>query len=250
VKCVILQPSYLPWRGYFHQIQKADTFVFFDDVQYDRRGWRNRNKIKTPAGPKWLTIPVRSVDRQAARILDIEVSSDQDWRRDHMRTIRHAYSKAPFFDQYEPMLRSWYSRSLQHLADFTIETTIELARELGIRHTRFLRSSTLNCSGRKTDRLLEILRRVGAQTYISGPSAKSYLDVDLLAQNGISVEWMIYEYPEYPQFYVPFEPQVSALDLLLMTGSEAGCFIWGRESHDDSSNGTRLIETHGAKLRQ
>src|ERR1700733_12005565 len=99
MNCAILQPSYLPWRGYFHQIQKADLFVFYDDVQYDRHGWRNRNRIKTRSGPAWLTIPLESSgDRwKEARICDIRVSEPGDWRRVHLATLRHCYAKAPFF---------------------------------------------------------------------------------------------------------------------------------------------------------
>lgn len=124
------------------------------------------------------------------------------------------------------MLKSWYQREPGRLADFTIDTTIELARELGIQHTRFVRSSTLECSGAKTDRLLQILEKVGARNYISGPSAKDYLEVEKLNARGISVEWMLYDYPEYPQLHPPFDPHVTVLDLLLMTGSEAGKYIW------------------------
>src|SRR5580765_8213894 len=133
MNCVILQPSYIPWRGYFHQIRKADVFVFYDDVQYDRGGWRNRNRVKTPNGPVWLTIPVRkkgSVEN-AMPIDSIRVDWDRDWAKTHWTTIRQAYEKAPFFDSYRDKLQEIYSRRPELLADFTIETTIELAGLLG-----------------------------------------------------------------------------------------------------------------------
>lgn len=226
--CVILQPSYIPWRGFFHQIHKADVFVFYDDAQYDRHGWRNRNRIKTPRGAQWLSIPLRSVgpEWKQVRICDMQISQETKWNRIHFETLRHNYSKAPFYKRYESLLRSWYENEPEKLADFTIDTTIQLARELGSQHTRFIRSSTLGCSGTKTDRLLQILERVEAKTYISGPSAKDYLDVEKLNARGVTVEWMDYEYPEYPQLYPPFDPHVSVLDLLLMTGAEAGRYIW------------------------
>ncbi len=229
--CVILQPSYIPWRGYFHQIQKADLFIFYDDVQYDRHGWRNRNRIKTPAGPKWLTIPLRSTSArpQDTLIRDMQISPQERWSKTHFETLRHNYARAPHFARYRPMLERWYAKVPDSLADFAIATTVELAGELGISNTRFIRSSTLDCEGAKTDRLLAILQKVGATHYISGPAAKGYLDVAVLTEAGISVEWMIYDYPDYPQLFPPFDPQLSALDLLLNTGPEAGKFIWGGE---------------------
>jgi hypothetical protein len=231
LNCVILQPSYIPWRGFFHQIYKSDIFVFYDDVQYDRHGWRNRNRIKTPEGSRWLTIPLKSTGSQwkEARICDMQISWEKKWNQAHFETVRHNYSKAPYFRRYESMLASWYRTEPDSLADFTIETTIGLAHELGIRKTQFVRSSTLGCSGTKTDRLLEILQKLGATHYISGPSAKDYLETHKLEGKGITTEWMTYDYPEYPQLYSPFDPQVSVVDLLMMTGADAGDYIWGRD---------------------
>jgi WbqC-like protein family len=228
MNCVILQPSYIPWRGYFHQIYKADVFVFYDDVQYDHHGWRNRNRIKTPAGPKWLTIPLRSTGAnwKNRMIRDMQVSQDENWSRKHLETLRHSYSKAPYFSAYLSMLERWYATPALLLADFTIDTTIEVARELGIEKTHFVRSSALACQGAKTERLLAILQKVGATHYISGPAAKGYLDVEMLCSAGIGVEWMVYEYPEYPQLFPPFDPQISVLDLLFNVGSGARRFIW------------------------
>ncbi len=227
--CVVLQPSYIPWRGYFHQIYKADIFVFYDDVQYDRHGWRNRNRIKTAAGPKWLTIPLRSTGGRLKEtsIREIETSTNIDWARTHLETLRHSYSRAPYFARYRPMLEQWYAEQASKLADFTIETTLALAQELGISGTRFVRSSTLGCGGAKTERLLSILMTLGATHYVSGPAAKEYLDIDVLVGAGITVEWMSYDYPEYPQLFPPFDPQLSVLDLLLNVGPDAGRYIWG-----------------------
>jgi hypothetical protein len=229
-KCVILQPSYIPWRGYFHQIQKADLFVFYDDVQYDHHGWRNRNRIKTAVGPRWLTIPLRSTGEswRNQTICEKEISQQENWGRKHFETLRHSYSKTPYFSLYEPMLERWYSGPALKLAEFTIRTTSELARALGIEKTKFLRSSELHCEGAKTERLLAILKKIGATHYISGPSARSYLDADLLQRNDIAVEWMVYDYPEYPQIHPPYDAGVSILDLLFNTGTEAGEFIWAR----------------------
>ena len=229
MKCVILQPSYVPWRGYFHQVQKADVFVFYDDVQYDRRGWRNRNRVKTPQGPRWLTVPVLSKDVQRLQtpIKDIPICWDRAWNADHWSTLRQAYARAPHFDRYARLLESFYLSRPQLLADLTIDLTIALAAALGIADTKFVRSSCLgNASGSKTDRLLGILAAVGATHYISGPAARGYIDEQKLDDAGITLEYMAYDYPEYEQLYPPYDPQVSILDLLFMTGERAPDYIW------------------------
>jgi hypothetical protein len=226
MRCVILQPSYIPWRGYFDLIRRADVFVFYDDVQYDKHGWRNRNRIKTPEGPKWLTIPARAHGAvgSGTPILAIE-TADAVWPRKHLDALTRSYSRAPHFERYRGWLEKTYQSPPRLLADFTIATTIELAAMLGITSTLFLRSSELNISGRKTDRLIAILRKLGATHYLSGPSARDYLEADRFAEAGIELEWMTYDYPEYPQLYPPFDPHVSVLDLLFMTGEEAGGYL-------------------------
>jgi hypothetical protein len=228
MKCVVLQPSYIPWRGHFHQIYKADVFVFYDDVQYDRRGWRNRNKVKTPSGTKWLTIPVYSKGYQANKlpINEVQICWNTAWNEKHWATLKHLYRKAPHFERYAPLLKELYSRHPDLLADFTIELTVALAKELGIQDTEFIRSSALDAKGSKTDRLLSILQTLGATHYISGPSAKDYLEEEKMDEAGISLEYMAYEYPEYEQLYPPFEPYVSILDLLFMAGPQAPKYIW------------------------
>jgi hypothetical protein len=227
--CVILQPSYIPWRGYFHQIQKTNVFVFYDDVQYDDRGWRNRNRIKTPSGTQWLTVPVLSAGSQVKRtpIKDVRINWDRPWARKHWAGIQSAYRKAPHFERYAPLLEAFYARRDERLADFTIDLTLALAAELGIRGTRFLRSSELHAQGTKSDRLLSLLAAVGSRSYISGPSARAYIDHDKLERAGVTVEYMVYDYPEYEQLHPPYDPQVSIVDLLFMKGPEAGRLIWG-----------------------
>jgi WbqC-like protein len=216
---VILQPSYIPWRGYFDQIGRADLFVFYDDVQYDKRGWRNRNQIKTPRGRQWLTVPVysRGAQTQNIPIHQIRIVWENPWNEIHLKAIQQSYSKAPHFDRYRSLLETFYRRRDEFLADFTINFTIALARELGNTQTRFLRSSEIaGINGQKTERLIQILQAVGATHYISGPAAQDYIEL----------EYMQYKYPEYPQLYPPFDPQVSILDLLFMTGPGAPQYIF------------------------
>ena len=151
---VILQPSYIPWRGYFDQIRRADLFIFYDDVQYDKHGWRNRNQIKTAQGKQWLTIPVHSAGvTQGRRIREVAIDWSRPWPQQHLRALTFSYNKAPYFKRYLPLLESFYARHDACIADFTIDSTIALARELGAERTRFLRSSELEgITGDKTDR--------------------------------------------------------------------------------------------------
>ena len=227
MRCVILQPSYIPWRGYFDLIHRAGVFVFYDDVQYDTRGWRNRNRIKTPRGPQWLTIPVNARGAQTEHIpIHRIITAPQPWARKHLETLRLFYGGAPHFRDYLPWLERIYADPPPLLADFTISATIDIAEMLGITGTRFLRSSELGVGGGKTERLVNICRHVGATAYLSGPSAKSYIEAERFAEAGIALEYIDYSYPEYPQLYPPYDAQVTILDLLFMTGAEAPRYIW------------------------
>ncbi len=224
---VILQPSYIPWRGYFDQVRRADLFIFYDDVQYDKHGWRNRNQIKTSQGKQWLTIPVHSKGvTSGTPIKDVRIDCSKPWAKNHLKSLVIAYNKTPYFKDYLPLLESIYNRRDEYLADFTIETSILLAREAGIPSTRFMRSSALTgIDGQKTDRVINVLGQVGATHYICGPSARSYMEPDKFQQAGITFEYMEYGYPEYPQLYPPFDPHVSILDLLFMAGKQTIQYI-------------------------
>jgi hypothetical protein len=227
MRCVILQPSYIPWRGYFDLIHRADVFIFYDDVQYDKNGWRNRNRIKTAGGTKWLTIPVPQRGVVSGKIpINAVVPIGSAWPGEHFEALRGSYAAAPYFD--EEWLRGLYAAPPPLLADFTIATTIEIAARLGIRDTHFVRSSQLQATGTKTTRLIAILRELGATRYLSGPAARDYLEPQQFDDAGIALEWMTYDYPEYPQLYPPFDPFVSILDLMFMTGSDAARYIWDR----------------------
>ena len=214
---VILQPSYIPWRGYFDQIRRADLFIFYDDVQYDKHGWRNRNQIKTAQGKQWITIPVHSKGvTEGIPIKEERIDWSKLWPKKHA--------------SYQPWLASVYEREDEFLADFTIDTTIELAKMLGISNTKFIRSSEIpGIDGQKTERLIQILQRVGAQHYFSGPSAQDYIELEKFDEAGISVEFMGYNYPEYPQLHPPYDPFVSILDLLFMVGEDSLSYITKQE---------------------
>jgi hypothetical protein len=235
MNAVILQPSYIPWRGFFDQVARADVFVFYDDVQYDKRGWRNRNRIKTPTGPIWLTIPVFSKGAQVEHIPinEIKIVWDQPWNQSHWKSIQYSYTKAPFFKMYSELLAQKFESQPEYLADFTIDLTVTLAGLLGISRTKFLRSSEIpGIEGTKTDRLVAILKKIGATHYISGPSAKDYIEDEKFSDAGITLEYMQYAYPEYPQLYPPFDAQVSVLDLLFIIGPNSMDYIQPGNTHN------------------
>ncbi len=230
MNCVVLQPSYIPWRGYFHQIHKADLFVFYDDVNFDKDGWRNRNRVKTGQGTKWLTIPVTAGPHKQLHttpIHQVQICQDQSWNSAHWKTLQHSYSKAPYFKHYAPLLEPYYQKPYSLLSEFLMELTQALAHELGIHHTRFAKSSDIGSSGTKTDRIIGLLKAVGATHYITGPTARSYMDESQFEAAGITTEYMVYDYPDYDQLYPPFDPKVSILDLLFMKGPDASRYIWG-----------------------
>ena len=230
MKCVILQPSFIPWRGYFHQIFKADIFVFYDCVQYDKHGWRNRNKIKTRQGAQWLSIPVNTKGAtDGLAICDVTIAKDDVWKRKHLAAIELNYRKSPYWNHYKSLVEYIYSREDERLADLTCATTIEIARCLGIHHTRFVRSSELEAVGQKTDRILDVLKKIGGTHYISGPSARDYIDAEKFAAAGITLEYMTDNYPEYPQLHGPFEGGVTILDLLFNVGPDAPRYIWAKD---------------------
>ena len=216
---MILQPSYVPWRGVFDQIRQADVYVHYDDVQYDKNGWRNRNRIKGPNGSFWLTIPVTLPDGNKATRLDAAlIAYTQTWREKHWAAIRGSYRRAPEFAALEAWLRPYYDAQPERLIDFTIPLLEECARRLGLVETEFVRSSTLGAGGDRSQRLVAICREVGADRYVSGPSARSYLDVAAFAAAGIDVEFAGYDYAPYAQLHGDYDPHVSIVDAFAMLG--------------------------------
>jgi hypothetical protein len=225
-RVAIVQSNYIPWKGYFDLIAAVDEFVLYDDVQYTRRDWRNRNLIKMPGGPHWLTIPVEVKGRYSQLICEARVS-DNRWASRHLETLRHAYATAPCFQQYWDMLAETYATAgtLSYLSDINRLFLERLCRALNIQ-TRMTASSDYPSPGVKSEKLLSICLQAGATTYLSGPAARCYLDEGLFERAGIAVEWMNYDgYPAYEQLYPPFAHGVSVLDLLLTVGEEAPRFM-------------------------
>ena len=217
----VVQSNYIPWRGYFDLINSVDEFILYDDVQYTIRDWRNRNIIKTQNGPRWLTIPVEVKGKYFQKIKDT-VISDTIWGRKHWASIIHNYSRAKYFLIYRELFKDLYLRSEDKLlSQINYRFIIAICQILGIR-TTISRSMDYNLVGDKTDRLVHLCKQAGATAYVSGPSAKAYLDEDVFRNEGIAVAYIDYSgYPEYRQLYPPFEPSVTIIDLIFNEGPSA-----------------------------
>lgn len=218
---VVLQPGYLPWLGFFDQMRRADLFVYYDDVQYDKNGWRNRNRVKSSKGePHWLTVPVR-VGSLEQRINETEIDNRQPWARKHTGTVRQFYAKAPHLKRYLPELEELLAgRRWESLLELDEAVVGLLCRWMGLERPT-LRASELKIEGERSERLLNMCRRLGARRYLSGSAARSYLDVSLFEREGVEVVWQDYSHPIYPQQHGEFVPFLSALDLLLNCGDES-----------------------------
>ncbi|MEZ4704612.1 MAG: WbqC family protein [Bdellovibrionota bacterium] len=229
----ISQSNYIPWKGYFDIIQNCSCFVFLDDVQYTRRDWRNRNKINTPQGPSWLTIPVQSKGNYAnLRILDVEVS-ENDWAEKHWNMIQQNYRKAPFFAEIQRWLQPLYvsMKTYTSLSAINQSFIAAICSYLSIpthfqRSTDFFDLQTLDAFS-PTERLLEICKKMEATSYISGPAAQSYMDIQLFEKEKIVVHWANYSnYPDYPQ-QMAFEHSVSIIDMLMNVGPQTKNYLKG-----------------------
>lgn len=220
---IILQSNYLPWKGYFDLIASADTFVVFDDVQYTRRDWRNRNYIVHGGRKVLLTIPVATKGKYNAKISEIEIS-DPAWTRKHWGTIRQAYAKAPYFSEYEDALEAAYKEAegITHLSTVNCRFLSLLMGFLDI-DTRMANSADVpHGAETPTDRLIEICCAHEATRYVSGPAAKAYIEADKFHQSGIELRYADYSgYPDYDQRSDEFDHHVSMLDLLMNCGPAA-----------------------------
>lgn len=229
------QPNYIPWKGYFDLIHDVDLFVFYNDVQYTVRDWRNRNKIITPNGEKWLSVPCGKDTHRL--ICDVKMT-DREWQRNHYETIKFAYGRRPFFDWVKPLLDDVYlDHEWEYLYELDVYLTQRISRDyLGIK-TEFADSRDYETTGVKHERMLSLLKSIGADIYESGPAAKDYIISGDYTEKGIELRWKTYDdYPAYSQGTDSFNHNVSIIDLLCNVGEEAPYYIWGfRESAGSSS---------------
>jgi hypothetical protein len=231
-RVALIQSNYIPWKGYFDIMQQVDLFIFHDDLQYTKGDWRNRNQIKTPQGLQWLTVPVGTSERRL--INEVALPADRAWAARHWRALRQHYEAAPFFDQYADFLSEMYARvpwqTLSELNQFLCRT---IARDwLGI-HPEFAQSTDFGPRGQRLERVISVLHNAGADSYVSGPAAKAYIEEAQFEAANIELIYQDYSgYPEYPQFYPPFTHTVTILDLLFHTGPAAPDYIWGWRATD------------------
>ncbi len=230
----VLQPSYLPWLGFFDQVRRSDHFVFYDDVQFDKHGWRNRNRVKSSGGAVWLTVPVRAHGRMGQRINEVEIADGVPWTRKHLQTIEQLYAQSPHRAAYLPELSELLQRKWERLADLDIELSRLMCHWFGLSRTMH-RASELDIHGDRNTRLLALCKYFGADTYLSGDAAKDYLDVELFEENDVRVVWQSFKHPEYPQLHGDFIPYLSALDLLLNVGDDSRLVLSGGDALQDKT---------------
>lgn len=229
---VILQSNYLPWKGYFDLIHDADLFIFYDDLQYTKNDWRNRNKIKAVGGVEWLTIPIGA--QNSRLICEVEIK-DATWQVKHWKTLLQNYRACPHFSRYQPFFEDCFlGREWKNLSELNQYLIRQISgRFLGIT-TTFQDSRQYELSGQRQQRLLDLLGKAGATRYISGPAAKSYISPEHFAESGIELAWKDYSgYPVYAQRFPPFVHGVSILDLLFNVGPSAPDYIWGQRERTD-----------------
>lgn len=220
-----MQSNYIPWKGYFDMINIVDYFVIYDTVQYTKNDWRNRNRIMTRDGPRWLTIPVRG-ENLHQRILDTKVAKP-NWNVKHWKTLQSTYGRADFFFRYGERFQELYEgMTSAYLSEINLTFIKEFVEILEIK-TPILRVQDLDIAGgNRNERLVQICQLLGAQRYLTGPAAGAYLDLGMFASAEIAVDWMSYEnYPVYKQNSPDFDHHVSILDLLFHTGPEARSYM-------------------------
>lgn len=212
----VIQPSFIPWRGFFDFIASVDIFIFHDDLQYTKGDWRNRNRIKTPQGCTWLTVPV-SYNKTTQLISETAIDDSTNWRQRHFNQWHANYHKAPFYNDVIGLLGDMGGDANLTISQLDIHLIRSICAYLGI-NTPMVMSSELGVKGAKTDRLINLLRAVGGQIYLSGPSAEAYLEKDKFQESGITLEFKSYVYDAYPQLWGGFEGAVTVLDLIANCG--------------------------------
>lgn len=216
-RLVVLQPSFLPWLGHLDQYDWADVFVLYDDTQFDKNGWRNRNRILTPNGVGWLTVPVKTKGLNKPLNLEVLINNQNSWQKKMLASIRQSYSKTPYFSTYFPGLENALSAPYDYLIDLNLSTFRWLTESLRL-PWKVVRSSELEIAGRKTERLVAICEKFQATDYLTGDAAKDYLDESQFDQAGIEVHWHDYRHPVYEQGKDEFVPYLSVVDLLFREG--------------------------------
>ncbi len=224
------QSNYLPYLGFFHKIISVDTFVFVDTVQYVKRGpfgWMNRNKIRTPEGWQWLTVPVLSKGKYTQLIKETQIDNSKDWSRKHWRSIEVAYRQAPHFSRYSGFFEGLYQTKWEYLADLSEAIIRYVIEQLGIK-VEITKTSILGAEGKAADLIIAICEKLGAEAYVHGQHGKDYVDQSKFTRHNIKCIWQDFQHPVYRQLYQPFIPEMSVIDLLFNHGPESLDILRGK----------------------
>lgn len=223
-KIAIIQSNYIPWKGYFDMIAAADEFIIYDDMQYTKNDWRNRNIIKTPQGHQWLTIPV-NLKGKFGQIIRNTTPVDEQWKTAHWKSLVSNYKKSSCFNEIAKIIEPTYQRKYNSISEINRSFIETICNYLEI-STKISNSWDYSLCEGKTERLIDLCKQAGADEYISGPSAKSYIDSGQFDDHGIKLTWFSYaDYPEYPQLWGEFSHGVSILDLLFNCGKKSSNFM-------------------------
>ena len=224
-KVAIVQSNYIPWKGYFDLIASVDEFILYDDMQYTRRDWRNRNQIKTPQGIQWLTVPVQVRGKYDQKIRDTLIDGS-DWAGSHWKTLEQNYRRAPCYDDVAVWLKPLYlTNSYDHISQLNRRLIEEVCHYLGIK-TIISNSCDYKLINGKSERLADLCKQAGGTEYISGPSAKDYVEEGIFSDMNIKLTWFDYTgYSEYPQLWGEFSHRVTILDLLFNCGEDSSHFM-------------------------
>lgn len=211
------QPNYIPWLGYFYKIYKSDIFVIADNVQYIKHGYINRNKIKTPQGEKWLTIPVDYKSKLKSNINEVNVRDDLGWRNIHLETIRHNYKKAKYFNHFYEQFKELLLKKHTTISELNISMIKHICKQLEI-DTKIVLLSELNVDGRKTENIVNASKAVNADVYLSGHGAKVYNDLEIFKKNNIKLVYSDFKVKKYDQLWGDFLPNMSVVDYIFNCG--------------------------------
>lgn len=213
-----MQPTYLPWIGYFSLIDQVDVLVFLDDVEFSHQSWQQRNRIKTDDGPMWLTVPVITSGRSGQIIREVEINTEERWRPKHRRSIHFNYANAEYYSEHDKWLEEVYNREWEKLCELNIFLIEDLMRKLGM-EVNIIFSSNLDAAGEKSHRLVNICKEIGAPEYLSPLGSKDYIENENpFPEAGIDLRYHSFEHPEYDQLYNGFVSHMSIIDLILNAG--------------------------------
>ncbi|WDQ15649.1 WbqC family protein [Rhodopirellula sp. P2] len=241
----VIQSSYLPWKGYFDIIHDVDLFIFYDDVQFSKNSWRNRNRIIGPSGPHWITVPV---GKASGRLIHEVELTDHAWQDKHLAAITNAYRKSRYFKLYIDFVTDIFTqKKWTSLSELNQQTTRDIATNLLGIDTKMIDSRVFSPSGAKQERLIDLLKQAGATRYISGPAAKDYISEQVFRDNNIELIYKDYAgYPTYDQGTKEFAHDVTILDTLFHCGPSTPQHVWDWRDQQQVPNRLQGTKSDGS----